>query len=128
AVKLPQGARVVDARGKYLIPGLWDMHSHPLGWELRYVYPLLLANGVTGIRDPGSEVPLDTLLQWRREVLAGTLVGPPRQVLSGPSLAGPRKECVRAGPHRTEMGPETCLLDLADARHVVDSLKAAGAD
>jgi hypothetical protein len=124
AVQLPKGAHVVDAQGKYLIPGLWDVHSHPLGWEATYFYPLLLAHGVTGIRNPGSGVPLDTLLQLRREVLAGTRVGPPRQILSGPSLGG---SC--SGGWTPPPGwPEHCVTDSANARHKVDSLKAAGAD
>jgi hypothetical protein len=117
-VPVPKGARVVDARGKYLIPGLWDMHIHPLLYTDFY-YPLLLANGVTGIRDAASQIPLDTLIMWRREILAGTRVGPPRQILSGPALD--------EGHSITD--PYHLGVDsAADARRVVDSLKAAGAD
>ena len=64
-VKTPKGAQVVNARGKYLIPGLWDMHTHT-DRRARLVYPLFVVNGVTGIRDAGSPVPLDTLIRWRR--------------------------------------------------------------
>jgi hypothetical protein len=87
-------------------------------------YPLFVANGVTGIRDAGSEVPLDTLLLWRREILAGTRMGPPRQILSGQAIDEIAGQCTRA----REM--HTCVLsgDSADARHLVDSLKRAGAD
>src|SRR5881394_4120201 len=56
AVKLPKDAQVVDAKGKYLIPGLWDMHVHTTA---DLPYPLLIANGITGIRDAWSYVPLD---------------------------------------------------------------------
>src|SRR4030095_10594904 len=46
---VPSGARVVNGSGKYLIPGLWDMHAHPLAPERRATFfPLFLANGVTG--------------------------------------------------------------------------------
>ena len=45
-VEVPEEARVVDASGKFMIPGLWDMHVHPR----RYAPPLLLANGVVGTR------------------------------------------------------------------------------
>jgi hypothetical protein len=45
---------VIDARGKYLIPGLWDMHIHTLSLSPYLHFPLLLANGVTGIRDMGD--------------------------------------------------------------------------
>ena len=120
-VRLPAGARVVNARGKYLIPGLWDMHVHPRRYA-DFFYPLFIANGVTGIRDAWSETQLDTLVQWRREIVAGTRVGPPRQLLSGAGL-NEETPCTRG----KEDG-QTCVADAADARHVVDSLKAAGAD
>ena len=67
-IRLPTGAKVVDARGKYLIPGLWDMHIHP-GKQADLLYPLFIANGVTGFRDAWSSVPLETMTQWRREIL-----------------------------------------------------------
>ncbi|HEX7184309.1 MAG TPA: amidohydrolase family protein [Thermoanaerobaculia bacterium] len=73
SVEVPAGARVIDATGKYLIPGLWDMHSH-LG-EREATLPLLyLALGVTGIRDMGSD--LDFALEMRRAVEHGKHVGP----------------------------------------------------
>ena len=50
-VRLPTDAQVIDATGKYLIPGLWDMHLHWAPWET----PLLVANGVTGIREMGTD-------------------------------------------------------------------------
>jgi hypothetical protein len=59
---------VIDGRGKYLIPGLWDMHAHyKLGHE--YLEPLLIANGVTGVREMWGnastpiEIPKKTLLE-----------------------------------------------------------------
>ena len=70
-VPIPPGAQVVEAGGRYLIPGLWDLHVHPGRAAVDYADPLLLVNGVTGIRNPGSSVPLDTLRQWRRDVLLG---------------------------------------------------------
>ena len=121
SVKVPAGAQVVNARGKFLIPGLWDMHTHSRRYT-DFFYPLFLANGVTGIRDAWSEVPLDTTLMWRREIVAGTRVGPPRQLLPGPAL-DESQPCSRG-----EFGGHICVGDSADARHVVDSLKAAGAD
>jgi imidazolonepropionase-like amidohydrolase len=126
AVRVPPGARVVDARGKYLIPGLWDLHTH----SARYTeasYPLFIANGVTGIRDAGSPVPLDTLTEWRREILAGLRVGPPRQILSGQSITDEVPVCNRRERQRENL-MQTCVVGAADTRHVVDSLQAAGAD
>ena len=53
--RVPPGAKVVDGRGKFLIPGLWDMHAHPLAPERRDTYfSLFLANGVNGVRDTGA--------------------------------------------------------------------------
>lgn len=41
----------IDGTGKYLMPGLWDMHTHSLKSSARYMHPLFIANGVTGVRD-----------------------------------------------------------------------------
>ncbi len=127
-VPLPPGTQVVDARGKYLIPGLWDMHYHissvlPLADRMpamRAEYTLLLANGVTGIRDAGTAVPLDSLRAWRRAILAGGRVGPPRQLLAGRSL---NQRPGRPGTDHLRVVPT-----MADVLHAVDSLRAAGAD
>jgi imidazolonepropionase-like amidohydrolase len=78
----PGGARVVNAAGTFLIPGLWDMHAHH---ELTGAdsLPLFVANGVTGTRDMGSA--LDVILGLRGRIAAGTLVGP-ALVVAGPIL------------------------------------------
>lgn len=82
----PKGAQVINAKGKYLIPGLWDMHVHLImGGEESL--PLFLANGVTSVRDMGGE--LAVLKKWRAQVAAGTLVGP-RIKTAGPILESPR--------------------------------------
>ncbi|MGH9873514.1 MAG: amidohydrolase family protein, partial [Pyrinomonadaceae bacterium] len=79
-VNIPRNAHVVDAAGKFFIPGLWDMHTHlavPVANKAanKEIYlPLLIANGVTGVRDMFSE--LETINQWRKEIAAGTLLGP----------------------------------------------------
>src|SRR5579863_3778477 len=67
---IPAGAHIVDARGKYLIPGLWDMHVHTIfgDWLPRnekVTLPLFVANGITGVRDMGGD--LDVLKVWRSE-------------------------------------------------------------
>jgi hypothetical protein len=41
----------IDGTGKYLMPGLWDMHAHSIQISPQYTHPLFIANGVTGIRD-----------------------------------------------------------------------------
>jgi imidazolonepropionase-like amidohydrolase len=87
---IPDHARVIDATGRFLIPGLWDMHVHsafgdwfPHGRDV--ILPLYVANGVTGVRDMGGDIPV--LFSWRKEITAGTLIGP-RMVVSGPMLDG----------------------------------------
>lgn len=83
--KMPAGTEVIDGTGKYLIPGLWDMHVHE--WEKNYFLPLFIANGVTGVRDMFGPLPM--IKQWREEMKAGTLVGP-RIIAAGPIVDGPK--------------------------------------
>src|SRR5687768_10784074 len=65
---VPHGARVVPGTGRYLIPGLWDMHAH-VDDQGASVFPLYIANGVTGLRDMGSHI--DRLAEWRVERARG---------------------------------------------------------
>jgi len=116
----PTAGQVIDATGKYLIPGLWDMHTHVYfdstaadGTDL--VLPLFLANGITGIRDMGSA--LDPVLQARDDIAAHRLLGP-RMIVSGPMLDGPKSHYKAAIAIAT---PE-------DGRKAVDMLKGRGVD
>jgi imidazolonepropionase-like amidohydrolase len=87
---LPWGATIVDGRGKFLLPGLADMHVHltaagePDG-SRKFMIPLLLANGVTSVRDMGGY--LESLLPLRREIENDKRLGP-RIFLAGPYLDG----------------------------------------
>jgi imidazolonepropionase-like amidohydrolase len=116
----PKAGQIVDARGEYLIPGLWDMHTHIYfdstaadGTDL--VLPLFLANGITGVRDMGSK--LDDVLEARDQIAAYRLMGP-RMVVSGPMLDGPKSTYKAVIPIAT---PE-------DGRKAVDMLKSRGVD
>ncbi|MGH7603688.1 MAG: amidohydrolase family protein [Gemmatimonadaceae bacterium] len=83
---IPDGARLVDGRGKFLIPGLWDMHVHAFMYVFSdFAGPLMIANGVTGARDMGYHV--DTTLRWKREIAAGLEVGP--RLVAGVRVDGP---------------------------------------
>jgi len=120
ALLLPPGARVLDATGKFLIPGLWDMHVHtafgdwfPGAGDI--ALPLFVANGVTGVRDMGGD--LDTLLEWRKEIGRGARVGP-RMVISGPMLDGPKPR----------FPSSVAIATAEDGRRAVVDLKARGAD
>jgi imidazolonepropionase-like amidohydrolase len=111
---------IVNGQGKFLIPGLWDMHVHmvfgdwfPHGKEV--TLPLFIANGITGVRDMGGE--LDVLQQWRKEIAAGTLLGP-HMVISGPMLDGPHPR----------FPSSIAIATPDDGRRAVDDLKRRGAD
>jgi imidazolonepropionase-like amidohydrolase len=82
SVKAPSGSSLVNGRGKWLIPGLWDSHVH-LGMAGACALPVLVANGVTSVRDMGGN--WDSVLAWRREIEAGTRLGPSVR-LAGPIL------------------------------------------
>ena len=111
---VPNGARVVDGRGKFLIPGLWDMHVHTAIAGGRGLLPLYVANGVTGVRDMAGD--WDTLKTWRSEIGRGQLVGP-RVIASGPYLEGGDVPI-----------PHLLARNAAEATAGVDSLIALGVD
>src|ERR1700680_47210 len=70
--------QVINANGKYLIAGLWDMHVHSAfvspAWDEKVIYPLYIANGVTGVRDMGGNP--DVLERRRSRIESGELLGP----------------------------------------------------
>jgi len=110
----------VNGTGKYVIPGLWDMHVHMVfgDWFPRaqqVTLPLFIANGITGVRDMGGE--LDVLQRWRQEISAGALIGP-RIVMAGPMLDGPEPRF-----------PSSIAIKTSDdGRRAVDDLKHRGVD
>ena len=120
-IKVPKTARAIDASGKFLLPGFWDMHVHLAGvtadpsWGKEVLLPLLIANGITGVRDMGGD--LDALLAWQRDAESGALLAP-HIVCSGPFLASHGRKTAEQIPVRT---PEA-------ARAAVDTLKKRGAN
>lgn len=80
---LPDGATIISGKGQYLLAGLWDSHVHTLRLSPQLHFPLLIANGVTSIRDMGDscswsdsiscqpETPL-----WREQMQKGEIVAP----------------------------------------------------
>jgi imidazolonepropionase-like amidohydrolase len=81
-IPVPAGAVRVDGTGKFLIPGLWDMHAHHQGTGVQAVN-LFIANGVVGTRDMGADV--DFILPLRDRISRGELLGP-EIVATGPIL------------------------------------------
>ena len=112
----PHGARVVDLRGKYLIPGLADMHAHA---QAEGIDPALnIANGVTTVRDmAGSPLARD----WRDRVEAGTLLGP-RYTLGSKIIDGAPSVWDPAWLDVVQ------VADAVQARRAVRDQQAAGAD
>src|SRR5438132_11956975 len=120
SAKYPRNAPIVNCRGLFLIPGLWDMHVHLVfgDWfpDARDIsLPLFIANGVTGVRDMGSE--LDIVQGWRNEIAAGHLIGP-RIYTSGPMLDGPKPR----------FPSSVAIATPEDAHRAVADLKRRGAD
>jgi amidohydrolase family protein len=111
AVHAPEGAQVVDATGKFMIPGLWDMHVH---WYHKDYLPLFVANGVTGIRIMWGG-PLHQ--QWRQEIERGALLGP-RMAIASAIVDGPKP----IWPSSLAVGTE------AEGRQAVIQSKKEGAD
>jgi imidazolonepropionase-like amidohydrolase len=116
----PRKARSVNCRSLFLIPGLWDMHVHlafgdwfPDAQDISL--RLFVANGVTGVRDMGSE--LDIVQGWRNEIEGGDLIGPRIQT-SGPMLDGPKPR----------FPSSIAIATPEDARRTVADLKRRGAD
>jgi imidazolonepropionase-like amidohydrolase len=113
--------KTTQARGKYLIPGLWDMHVHFGGGpdlieENQALLPLYVAFGITTIRDCAGDIPYD-VLRWRDEIAAGRLLGP-TLLSSGPKIEG--IEPVWKGT--LETGSE------ADVDAAIDKLKSLHVD
>ena len=85
------GTRSIDAHGKFVMPGLWDMHMHFGGGpelieENKALLPVYVAFGVTSVRDAAADIS-DSVFAWRDQVAAGTLLGPTIYT-SGPKLEG----------------------------------------
>jgi imidazolonepropionase-like amidohydrolase len=107
----PHDAHVIDATGKFLIPGLWDMHVH---WSDSEFLPLFLASGVTGMRIMWGQ-PVHQ--EWRRQSKAGLLVAP-HLVIASPIIDGPKPLWPGS------IGVSTKV----EAREAVVRVKQAGAD
>lgn len=98
---------VIDGTNRYLIPGLWDMHVHI--WTDAF-FPLLVANGVTGVRDMLNYIQL--IRSWRKKI-AGNEIAGPQIIAAGPILDGPKP-----------IWPGSVVVKDADqGKRAVDSLK-----
>jgi len=114
-LRVPKGAQVIDGTGKFLIPGLWDMHVH-LSITTEATLPAFIANGVTGVRDMGGD--LNEIDRWRKEIADGALTGPRIVARPGPLVDGPKKTAMY----------RLTVNNPAEARQAVISLKQRGVD
>jgi imidazolonepropionase-like amidohydrolase len=128
-VHVPRGSSEIDASGAFIIPGLWDMHTH-VSKTRANALPILLAHGVTSIRDMGGEH--EELLRWREEIREGTREGP-RMLIAGPYLESPANAQRQRNTPVAEMAEpvertRVPIGSRADAERVIDSIKARGVD
>lgn len=110
-IRVPPGSQVVNAKGKFLIPGLWDMDV--LWYEPDYL-PLFIANGVTGVRET---IGYAEQYEWRKRVETGRLLGP-RMVIASRWIEGPEPPDLWT----------VSVSNASEARQAVLSAKKYGAD
>jgi imidazolonepropionase-like amidohydrolase len=123
-LKIPKNAVIVDGNGKFLIPGLWDMHVHvfnnsyqPGTDNHKLYFPLLLANGVTGVRDLWTdEEDLKLVAKWNADAAAGLMLAP---------RIAPGSDIVDGVPMHMPNMAGVATPD--EARQKVRELKASGA-
>ena len=119
-VRIPKDAQVVDATGKFLIPGLWDMHAHTLTDDRQeWLFLLLIANGVTGVRELGNNLSFERIIQIRREILEGKILGP---------RFGATTARILDGPGTTIPNVSTVVTSTDQARQLVKTYKQQGMD
>ena len=111
SVEAVAGAIAIDATGKFIIPGLWDMHVHITAPQI--LFPLLVANGVMGVREMYSGAALSTIRQWRLLPDAPRLLAP--GFIDGPLMTGNLPDAV-------------AVANAEQARAAVRALQADGAD
>lgn len=111
--RLPSDAKVINAAGKFLIPGLWDMHVHTANPKREF--PMFIANGVLGVRNMHGR--RERVFEWRKRVLDGSWIGP-QLILAGPLVDGPV----------TTSRSAIVVRNPEEGRGAVDQLIRAGAD
>jgi imidazolonepropionase-like amidohydrolase len=119
-VKKPSGATVIDCKGKYMIPGLWDAHMHLTNSSalLPAMYPLLIVNGITYIRDTAAELDLLLPLLDEAEKASSSAGLAPAVFFTGPHLDGKQLSWSSSVSAETPQ----------QARLIIDNLVKAGVD
>jgi predicted amidohydrolase YtcJ len=130
-VAVPVDAEVVEAAGRYIIPGLWDMHVHsvatveavnPAIAAQDWHFPLFLAHGITGVRnmnDGTGDLRLALSNTIKRQLADGSRRGPPRFLSAGLAIDG--------DPY-LGFSKKFVVRTAAEARAAVEQLASNGAD
>jgi imidazolonepropionase-like amidohydrolase len=125
-VRVPRGARRIDGRRRFLIPGLWDMGSFVLDGRLAGVpgaFELMIAHGVTGTRDLGTAMSGAQIQALERAAAAGQIVAP-RLIWTGATLSHSL-----GGRAVSGISPSRTPVDTAeDVSAAIERAAAAGAD
>jgi imidazolonepropionase-like amidohydrolase len=119
--RLAESTRAIDGRGRFLIPGLWDMHVHSPLPSAERLLQQFVHWGVTAVRDMGSDATM--LTAWRSAIASGTLTGP-RIFFAGPILDGPLSRPMPQEHRRWRIE----VTSMEQAERVVDSLAALKVD
>ncbi len=115
---IPAGARVVDGAGQFAVPGLWDAHVHSAASKRAWDFPLLVAHGITSVRNMHADGDaLEEVRSIKHGLASGEFVGP-RYLANGPLVDG------YPPVHRGSVVVRTA----SEARAAVDSLADGGAD
>jgi imidazolonepropionase-like amidohydrolase len=114
SLRVPRNAVRIDGRGKYLMPGLADMHVHLEHFDSPDYLKLFLVHGVTFVRSMDGR---PNILDWKRQAAAGTLASPDIHS-AGPVLDG-------SPPRRDD---NLALATPEEARRAVEAQAAAGYD
>jgi imidazolonepropionase-like amidohydrolase len=125
-IKFPKNSQVIDATGKFLIPGLWDMHVH-LSKAGENTLPLFIANGVMSVRDMGGDYV--KLLQWRKEAADGTRLSP--RIKTPGALLESAENVARMKREGTVEPVDKYRIGIAtpeEARRAVDLMASLGVD
>jgi imidazolonepropionase-like amidohydrolase len=117
--RLPRGARLIHGKGKFLMPGLWDMHVHEM--PSAHVPELFVANGVTGIRDMYDDQP--KIRELRKAIQEHHRTGP-RVVASGRVLNGVLEKNLEIVIRTPEQGRQAVRQQIHDG---VDFIKVYNA-
>lgn len=127
-IKIPKDAEVVEASGKFMIPGLWDSYTYTLE-AVKNKFPffeMMIAHGITGVRDVGTTMDLQEAERLQNEINAGRILAP-RLFYAGRIINGTNLSTQGTNePWRVRLSLQA--KDANEAVRHVEMLAQAGAD